>query len=86
LHEIVKNKAEIEDAESISNLVNDLWERFHELEKGGATAGGNEAKPIIPRVTIGGGSSSLGSRGNPALKDIQTTLNDLAEKYIKLNE
>eukprot|EP00347_Sterkiella_histriomuscorum_P013450 403364665 len=83
LNESLKNKADIEDAESISNLVNDLYERFHELQKG---TGDGQTKPPIQRVTIGGGASALGSRGNPALGNIQMQLDLIQEKFNRLYE
>lgn len=54
--ETLNNKVNMEDAESINNLLNDLWERFHELEK--ATGTGNAADKPPPRLTLSGGGGA----------------------------
>lgn len=53
IFEMLNTKVNMEDAESISNLLNDLWERFHELEK--ATGTGNASDKPPPRLTLSSG-------------------------------
>ena len=80
--EMVHQKVNLEDAESINNLLNELWERFHELEKASGNGNGQEKAPPRLTLTSGGGSghSSMGQRANNgALKEISEKLALLEE-------
>jgi hypothetical protein len=55
LKEEMNHKEDIENAENISNMVNDLLEKLHGLEKNG-TSPPTEPPKLIQRVSVGANS------------------------------
>ena len=50
----MKNKAEFEDVESVSNLVNDLYEKINEIMRSGGGAGIQVEMPqLASRSSVG---------------------------------
>lgn len=75
INESLKNKAELEDLESLNNLINELYDRIVDIEKASGTSETN-MRPPIQRISIG--TSALGGRGN---NNIAKDLADLQEKF-----
>jgi hypothetical protein len=68
----MKLKVESEEIDSIQNLINELYEKIHALEKADGTthSDGQQRPVVIPRMSVAGGSGSLGPRGNQTVKEI----------------
>lgn len=78
LQELIKSKAEIEDIDSLSNLINELYDKIHEVEKNGG--GGSNLSPIEKPVLMS--RSSVGSQsraGAQTVKEINETIKVLKE-------
>jgi hypothetical protein len=77
----MKNKAEFEDVESVSNLVNDLYEKINEIMRSGGGAGIQVEMPqLASRSSVG--QSRAGAQ---TMKEINETINKLKESIDATN-
>ena len=78
----MKLKVDSEEIESLHNLINELYEKIQGVEKATGTGSGEtqQRPPTIPRMSVAGGSGSLGPRGNQTVKEITDQIQLLKEK------
>ena len=78
LQELMKNKAEIEDIDSLSNLINELYDKIHEVEKNGGSGTGlsvTEKPALMSRSSVGSQSRA----GAQTVKEINEIIKVLKE-------
>ncbi len=86
LHEMIKQKADGEEFDSLSNLINDLYDKIQEIEKNGGSGMGGvssnggqtsaERTPIMPRSSV----ASQSRAGVQTVKEINETLRVMKDR------
>eukprot|EP00349_Pseudokeronopsis_sp_Brazil_P002020 CAMPEP_0202961684 /NCGR_PEP_ID=MMETSP1396-20130829/5750_1 /ASSEMBLY_ACC=CAM_ASM_000872 /TAXON_ID= /ORGANISM="Pseudokeronopsis sp., Strain Brazil" /LENGTH=77 /DNA_ID=CAMNT_0049681691 /DNA_START=1192 /DNA_END=1425 /DNA_ORIENTATION=- len=66
----IKQKANGDEIDSMSTLINDLYERIMEMQRGGATTGAGEEHAMRPSISLPFPTRNMAPRDNQKVKEL----------------